>query len=35
MKNTNKQSKDFTLLALSIPFAIAILFEFGIYLITL
>jgi hypothetical protein len=32
MKQTNK---DYTLLALSIPFAIAILFEFGIYLITL
>lgn len=33
MKNT--KSKDYTLVALSIPFAIAILFEFGIYLITL
>jgi hypothetical protein len=33
MKNTNKESKDFTLLALSIPFAIAVLFEIAITLI--
>jgi hypothetical protein len=33
MKHT--KNKDYTLLALSIPFAIAILFELGIYLITL
>lgn len=30
-----KTNKDYTILALSIPFAIAILFELGIHFITL